>query len=296
MLEFRGVGLYNWPVADADKEVMDAFKLLKDRLADLVQEFDLEPFQGQAMLAGWDILAADSAIRLDANDNGISASFVIEPGDTEIDSLYAQITGFAEMAGLGMDELTPTTSELMGPMGPIGIAHDDDRLWLSMGEGEVVSMDIPQGDLPKGVEPVMAGRIDIGGLLNFFAPDLAEMFADEPGMAMNPMMAFIGPDAPVIEFGIGISDDQMHMTSRMINAGPNSQAMGMSTDVFFEKSDFERVPKDTVRVAAFQIGLSTMMSTIETIMEEADSDEYDQFTKELGVDLIQDILAIWATR
>ncbi len=290
MLEFHCKGLYNWPVSETDEQMMDTVKLLKARLADLVEELDLEPFQGQAMLAGWDVLTAGTAIRLDANDNGVSASMVFEPGDTELDALYAQITGFAEMAGLGMDELSPTTSELMGPMGPIALGHDDELLWLSMGEGERVSMDIEQGDLPKGVTAVMSGRVDIGGLINFFAPDLADMFANDPAMAFNPMMAFLGEDAPIIEFGVGVDDEQMHMTSRMVNAGLNSEALGMSTDVFFEKSDFKRVPKDAVRMAAFQISISTMLDAIEAAMEEAGSDEYAEFSEELGVDLIDEIL------
>ncbi len=290
MLEFHCEGLYSWPVSEADQQMMDTVKLLKARLADLVDELDLEPFQGQAMLAGWDVLTAGTAIRLDANDTGISASMVFEPGDTELDALYAQITGFAEMAGLGLDELTPTTSELMGPMGPVGLGHDDELLWLSMGEGERVSMDIQRGDLPKGVTPLVSGRVDIGGLINFFAPDLADMFANEPAMAYNPMMAFLGEDAPIIEFGVGVDDDQMHMTSRMVNAGLNSEALGMNTDVFFEKSDFKRVPKDAVRMVAFQVSISTMLDAIEAAMEEAGSDEYAEFTEELGVDLIDEIL------
>jgi len=290
MLEFRCVGLYSWPVSDADQQMMDAVKLLRERLVDLAGELDLEPFQGQAMLAGWDVLMSDTALSLDANENGIAASLVFVPGSTSSESLYNQVTGFAGMSGLEMDILTPTSSEMMGPMGPIVLGHDDDRLWVSMGEGEQVSMDIPRGDLPKGVTPLMAGRMDIGGLINFFAPDLADMFANEPAMAYNPMMAFIGPDAPVIEFGVGTSDDQMHMTSRMIDAGKHSEALGMSQDVFFEKSDFKRVPKDAVRLAAFQVSISTMLGAFEMAMEEAGSDEYAEFSEELGVDLIDEIL------
>jgi hypothetical protein len=290
MLEFRCVGLYSWPVSDADQQMMDAVKLLRERLVDLAGELDLEPFQGQAMLAGWDVLMSDTALSLDANENGIAASLVFVPGSTSSESLYNQVTGFAGMSGLEMDILTPTSSEMMGPMGPIVLGHDDDRLWVSMGEGEQVSMDIPRGDLPNGVTPLMAGRMDIGGLINFFVPDLADMFANEPAMAYNPMMAFIGPDAPVIEFGVGTSDDQMHMTSRMIDAGKHSEALGMSQDVFFEKSDFKRVPKDAVRLAAFQVSISTMLGAIEMAMEEAGSDEYAEFSEELGVDLIDEIL------
>ena len=284
MLEFRCVGLYSWPVSDTDEQMMDTVKLLRERLVDLAGELDFEPFQGQAMLAGWDVLMSDTALSLNGDENGIAASLVFAPGSTSSEALYNQVTGFAGMAGLEMDILTPTSSEMMGPMGPIVLGHDDDRIWISMGEGEQVSMDIPRGDLPKGVRPLMSGRMDIGGLINFFAPDLADMVANES------VTAFIGPDAPVIEFGVGADDDQMHMTMRMVNAGLNSEALGMSKDVFFEKSDFKRVPKDAVRVAAFQVGISTMLSGIELAMEEAGSDEYAEFSEELGVDLIDEIL------
>ncbi len=290
MFELHCEGLYNWPVSEIDQEVMDAFMLLKDRLAGLVQELDLEPYQGQAMLAGWDLFTAGTAIRFDANEDGLSASLVFEPGDAQLESLYTQITGFAGMAGLEINELSSTNAQVMGPMGPIGIAFDDDLLWLSMGEGDRVSMDIAHGDLPKGIVPAMSGRMDIGGLVNLFAPDLANTIAQDPAMAFNPMMAFIGPDAPVIEFGVGFGNDQMHMTSRMIDAKLNSQALGMTTGIFFDKNDFKRVPKDAVRVTAIQTSISTVLSMFEAAMEEIGSDEYAEFTEELGVDLIQDIL------
>ncbi|MDF1808382.1 MAG: hypothetical protein P1U42_01670 [Phycisphaerales bacterium] len=290
MLEIHSLGLYDWPVADIDLQLIETIKHLKHRLADLTEELELEPFQGQAMAMGWDLCTSATALRFDSNENGIAASFVFEPGNVELESLYSQMTGFIEISGMEMSELSPSSSEVMGPMGPIGIEHNDNRLWLSMGETDIVPMTIDQGDLPDGLTPVMSGRADIGKMINLFAPDLAEMMENEPAFMMNPVMAFMEPDSPVIEFNVGVDDDQMHMTSRLINAAKNSESLGMSTEVFFEKDDFKRVPMDAVRLVAFQTNISQTLGALQTTMESVGSEEYDEFTRELGVDLLEDVL------
>ena len=143
MLEIHSVGLYERPIVDKDRGVFEALKLLRARLMDFAEELDLEPFQGQGMIAGWDLLTSKTAISLSMNDQGPNASLVFAPGDVSTESLYTQLTGFADMAELGLSELTPTSSEIEGPMGPIGFAYDQTKVWLNMGEGEPASHDIP---------------------------------------------------------------------------------------------------------------------------------------------------------
>ncbi len=290
MLEFRCAGLYGWSVSEKDQRFFDATKLLRDRLMDLAIELDLEPFQGQAMVAGWDLLNSNTALRLEFTENGPSASMVFEPGSNSAESLYIQMTGFADMAELGLSELSPTSSEMMGPAGPIVFAHDDSKVWLSMGDGDVVSMDIPQGDLPAGVTPMMFGHIDIGTMIEMFAPpEFIEEFIGAGESGWNPLAGFLGPDAPVIVFGVGADDHSMHMTSRLIGAKESMAAMGMSDEFVFEANHFGMVPQDTVRLSAFQTNIESTLSMIQMVVEEEAAEEYAEFTQEIGVDLINDL-------
>ena len=298
MFEYHSVGLYGWPTAEKDQRFFDALKIFRSRLMDLAVELDLEPFQGQAMVTGWDLLNSNTALRLEFTENGPSASMVFEPGSGSAESLYVQLTGFADMAELGLSELSPTSSEMMGPMGPIGFAHDDSMVWLSMGDGDVVSMDIPQGDLHDGVTPVMSGQIDIGTMIEMFAPqEFIEEIKDAAGMGMgmNPAMAFLSEDAPLIEFGVGVTDTEMHMASRLIGLGAIDGA-AMTDEFSFEADVFERVPEDTVRLSAFQTNMGDMMGYIEMMMEEIGNDEYAQMSEEIGVDVIADIFGNFGER
>jgi len=107
-------------------------------------------------------------------------------------------------------------------------------------------------------------------------------------MGMSPVMAFLSPDAPVIEFGVGVTDTEMHMSSRLVGIGA-LDAAGMSQDHGFTVDVFERVPNDAVRLTAFQTNMESMFSFLEVMMEEVGSDEYAQMTEEIGVDVINDI-------
>ncbi|MGV6813747.1 MAG: hypothetical protein ACWA5W_01915, partial [Phycisphaerales bacterium] len=290
MLELHSVGFYGRPVAEKDQAMFDTIKMFKARLMDLADELDFEPFQGQAMMTGWDLLTSQTAISLSMNDQGPSASLVFAPGDVSTETLYTQLTGFADMADLGLSELSPTSSEIQGPMGPIGFARDQSKVWFNMGEGNPASLDVPQGDLPAGVTPILSGRIDIGTMIQMFAPpDMLEGFKEEmeatgPLAGLNPVMAFLSPDAPVIEFGVGVNEHEMHMTSRLIGAADQMEALGLSDEFSFHADHFRRVPIDAVRLSAFQTNIGSTLGAIEMLLEENGGDEYAQFSKDLGVD------------
>ena len=302
MLELHSVGLYGRPVAEKDQAMFDTIKMFKARLMDLADELDFEPFQGQAMMTGWDLLTSQTAISLSMNDQGPSVSLVFAPGDVSTESLYTQLTGFADMADLGLSELSPTSSEIQGPIGPIGFAYDQSKVWLNMGEGEPASLDIPQGDLPAGVTPILSGRIDIGTMIQTFAPpDMLEEFQQQleaagPLGGMNPVMAFLSPDAPAIEFGVGVNEHEMHMTTRLIGAADQMEALGLSNEFSFNAEMFRRIPYDTVRLSAFQTNIGSTLEAIEMVLEDVGSDEYAQFSEDLGVDLIDDVLAKFGDR
>jgi len=64
----------------------------------------------------------------------------------------------------------------------------------------------------------------------------------------------------------------------------------MGPDVYFEKNDFRKIPEDAVRVSAIQISIGSLLETIETAIEASGEEEYAQFTDQLGVDLLHDVL------
>ncbi len=173
VLELHSVGLYDWPANEKDRMVTDAFRMLRDRLDDLAGEMDFDPEQAQLMKMGWDLLTARSALRLAPTDDGIDASFVLEPANGSTESIHQQLSSLAMMGGMEFEDQGNGVAQTMGPMGPMNLVFDKDRVWIAMGESEPASLEISGAGLPDGCEPIMSGRVDVNAMLQMFAPGMA---------------------------------------------------------------------------------------------------------------------------
>lgn len=291
LLELHSVGMYDWPENAKDQKVMDAFKLMRDRLGDLAVEMDMDPSQAQMMRLGWDLLTARSALSFTPTEQGFDASFVLMPGEGNTEAMHQQVSALAMMGGMEFVDQGGGLAEAMGPMGPMSLGFDAERLWLAMGEGEPVSLDIPRYGLPEDVTPLISGRADIWGMLQMFAPEVAAQFETQSQMlAGNPAAIFIGPDAPVLEFAAGVDDDQMHMMSRMIGAR-NAMEQSGTVPALFTQADFLQIPRDATRVSAMHTNMQAMLEGIEQGLAATGENPLEEFNREVGIDLMDDVLA-----
>lgn len=292
LLEFHSVGLYDWPANAKDQKVMDAFKLMRDRIGDLVLEMDMDPMQGEMMQMGWDLLTARSSLYFGPDENGMNASFVLTPGNGNPEAMQQQLSGLAMMGGMEFVDQGDQTAEAMGPMGPMTLGYDKNRLWITMGDAEPTQMDIKRYGLPEDVTPLMSGRIDINGMLNMFAPEMVEQMQSSPEMMMgNPLGMFMGPDAAIVEFSAGVDAMQTHMMSRLIGARQAMQQSEMSTPALFGADDLRSVPQDAVRLSAMQTNMGMALQSIEQALAMSGENPLEEINAQLGVDLIDDVLA-----
>lgn len=297
VLELHSVGLYDWPGNEKDEAFMDAFKLLRERMGDLVAELDMEPMQGEMMRLGWDLLTARSSLYIASSDQGLDASFVLAPGNGSTEAMHQQLSGLAMMGGFEFTDQGNGISETMGPMGPMTLGFDEQRLWLAMGESKPASLDVPRYTLPRGVEPIMSGRVDVNGLIEMFAPGMGEeLEAQAAMMAGNPMGMFVGENAVIVEFAAGVDAKQMHLVSRLIGARQAMQLDGEQL-ALFTGADFAHVPVDAVRLSAFQTNIGAALGGIEEAMEMSGGDDtIDEINEELGIDIINDLIANFGDR
>ncbi|MCA9277149.1 MAG: hypothetical protein KDA29_14100 [Phycisphaerales bacterium] len=296
VLELHSVGLYDWPGNEKDEAFMDAFKLLRERMGDLVAELDMEPMQGEMMRLGWDLLTARSSLYIASSDQGLDASFVLAPGNGSTEAMHQQLSGLAMMGGFEFADQGNGISEAMGPMGPMTLGFDEQRLWLAMGESKPASLEIQRYALPKGVAPIMSGRVDINGLIEMFAPGMgAELEAQAGMMPGNPMGMFVGENAVIVEFAAGVDTKQMHVVSRLVGARQAMQLDGDQTNMFTQ-ADFAHVPVDAVRVSAFQTNISATLEGLEQAMMMSGDPTLEEINEELGFDIVNDMLANFGER
>lgn len=293
ILELAGEGLHSWPASAKDRKVVKAVQALRERLGSLATELDLDPQQAELMQLGWDLLTSKVALRVTPGDQGVDALLVFEPGQGTSEAMYKDLTGLAGEAGFEFETDTGDSVSMMGPIGPMALSHDRQRLWVSMGQAASAGdIKIPSRDLPKGVRAVMSGRADVNALMEMFAPDVVEMIESQPELlAGNPMTLFVGPNASPVEFAVGVGNGQMHMTTRLIGASDAMRAIGTDPDSVFTRDDFRAVPIDAVRMRALQTNISAMLATIEQAAEASGENPLGEINEQLGVDLVDDVLA-----
>ncbi len=292
LLEYHSVGMYNWPANAKDQKMMDAVKLLRDRIGDLAFELDMDPMQGEMMLMGWDMLTAQSSLSLSPSENGFDASLVFAPANGNTESMQQQLSGLAMMGGMEFVDQGDQTAEAMGPVGPMTLGYNEDRIWISMGDSEPSKMQIQRYGLPDAVTPLMSGRVDINGLMNLFAPEMAEQMRESSELvAGNPMAMFFGPNAATVEFSAGVDDVQMHVMTRVIDARQAMEQSDIGSPALFSAEDLRRVPQDAVRVAALQTNMGSTLMAIEQVLAMSGENPMQDINDQLGVDLINDVLA-----
>ena len=292
VLEIHSIGLYEWPEVRKDKRVVETKRLLRSRIPQLALEFDMDPSQGEAMQLGWDLLTSKMSIRMLPTDQGMGASMVFEPGVGVPGEMFEHLGWLAEQSGFQMGEVTRDSMQMMGPMGDMELAFDDQRLWLRTTDAELQSLDIPMRDLPAGAVALASGRIDVNGLVELFAPGtLEEMEESSDVFAGSPIFMFVGPNASPVEFAMGTEGGRMHLTSRLIGAAQGMREMGASPESVFTAEDFRAVPVDAVRVSATQTNVGGLLKLVEQASASSMDDPFEEINRELGIDIIDDLVA-----
>lgn len=292
MLELHSVGLYDWPENAKDAKVVSAFKLLRDRIGDLADELDMDPEQAQMMEMGWDLLTARSALRLAPTEDGMDASFVLAPEHGNLESMQQQLGMLAMMGGMEFEDQGNGIAQAMGPVGPMNLGFDDDRIWLALGDSQPAALEVSSKGLPAGSTPIMSGRVNINAMIQMFAPEFAIELEQQSDMFLGSGAAmFIGPDAAVLEFGVGVDDASMHMVSRMIGARASMEAMGNSDETLITREDLSVIPMDAVQLSVMPTNIRGTLEGLQAAFEmSSEENPLEEIEEEIGVDIMNDVL------
>lgn len=293
LLEIHSEGLETWPVAPKDEGLFAALRAAGDRLDELPGELNLEPMQGELMALAWDIISAKRAMRLQTSDAapGIAASIVIDPSQTSSGQLLATLRGMVLESGLPVENGEGNTMLVGTPAGVVEARSGANAVTLSLGEGETVGLDVPAGDLPDGVRPLLGGRFNTGRLLSTFNPRAGEQLAELAGMpGSGAMMMWMTPESPEVQFSVGVDQGRMHFTSRLVGAVEAMRAAGQDPEVVFRKEDLRRVPQDTVRLITTPLDLTQVADIFEAAAAQSGQDIFAQADAMLGVNVSEDVL------
>jgi len=294
-LEARGTapmtnesGLVLWSAgADAlladprDAGLRRAFGTLDDRLLDLA---DPDPSARSAISLVLSALAGPISLRVDATQNGMPPV----RGQVELGARDA-----AHAATLEREIATLLTQAgvegMQTPMGPLEHAVADDRVVLSIGGMQTEELGLGSLDLPAGVDPTLALKLD----LSKFWPMVQMMLAGEPEAA--PMLAMlegtgmVGDDAMAMTFAFGAKDGVGHMALRMTDYVPATERMGALERAPITAAELGLIPTDAVSAAINQSDPSAALGMLELMREPMGGDPMEMIHQMTGVHLKRDV-------
>ncbi len=291
MLEFHFAGLDACATSPKDAGAMSAIRMLGDRLADLEQELDMRPEEGELMRLAWDALTGAMSLRVQTSEGEVPIAVALStrPMDEGAGALRDRIIHMAQMSGLPMEE-DDTGGALFGtPMGPasLQVVGDGDAAMTSLtfGDTEPAPLDIPGYGLPAGATPVMSFRADLSMISGMLMPFI-EM--EDPRLAETiNATGWVGPDAPTIEAASGYTDDASLFIARVRNARAAMAASGVDPEVTFLPAHLRAVPGDAVRVVAFPFTFESMLASLDAA---GGAEAVEEVSRELGVDVRAQII------
>jgi hypothetical protein len=173
----------------------------------------------------------------------------------------------------------------------MNLGFDDDRLWLALGDSQPASLDVSGKGLPAGTTPIMSGRVDINAMIQMFAPEVAMELEQQSELFLGSGAAmFVGPNASVLEFGMGVDDRFMHMFSRMISARAAMEAMG-NADQPITRDDLRVIPMDAVQVSVMPTNIRGTLEGLQMALEmSGEENPLEALEAEIGVDIMNDVL------
>ncbi|MHC4218195.1 MAG: hypothetical protein ACYSU7_07020 [Planctomycetota bacterium] len=298
-------GLEKLLVDDKDQGLLEALRLLDNRLVELPAELDRGDIPVPMIQLALDLLGSPFLIQAGAIDNAEAGNFApfhaqIALEEPKFGPAFAdradQILGMMGQ-GLGQPVQNRPGVRVMdldevqlfyGPTGP-GV------FTLALNRITEVPQPAPNPGLPAGVEPVMAFAFDGPAAQPFFQMMLDQM-GPERKMVREQLELYglLGPEASSFAVAVGHGDDRAHGAWRYTNYVPMARRWHALVEGPITRRDLAMVPVDATfaEVGRYDIsGLGEMLRQWVPAMEEMElEDPFGLFAQHTGVDLERDLL------
>jgi len=303
VLVLYSAGCEGLPTDPRDAHLRAALELLDERLRELANEVG-EDFPLPIVELACDLLRAPASLRLDLDESGdwtegppLAAQLTVRGTGAEIDSFQRRVRVLLETWLPGPREPVegnPGLERMQTEAGRAFVGRQGDAFVASLGEPVTSALGLGSMDLPRGVEPAFALKLDTAKLRGPI-----EMF-----------LGFAGEDAALIrrqlrQFGIleeepmaihaawGRGKDRTYVATRYVNYVQVMRAQGSLVLEPIPASDLALFPADATIAVATRYDPSSILGAMRNAQELEGPDAPDPIAvlRDLcGIDLGADLL------
>jgi len=293
-------GVDAWLVDPKDAGLRHALRQLDSRLMELPEELEDPEFPAESITLAAESLMGPMSLGIAPATGDAAAQMPVSvmmqfraPSADEARVRAEQLTQLLmelEVPSLGVDEAFHGLAVV--PLGPFdvhhGVARDGraDTLLVAANGLDLKEVDLGSLDLPAGVAPVAAFKLDYGALT-----ELIETFA---GPEAAEGLASMGLDQLTIQGGMGQGEDRAFGSMRTLGWVPMARENGSLPNGSIERRALEVVPQDATVAMVGRTSFDSMLDGIRQAAAmqpamEGGEDPVAMVGDMLGIDLERDL-------
>ena len=264
-LVLYSAGVDAWFADPKDARLRAALDLVDERVAELPAELDEPELPADAILLALEMFASPMSLRAKVVENPaapVQAQWTVESDSPErardVAARFSALLAEHGVPSLGKNEAHAGMQTL--PLGPFNAYHGvlgerrPSSFAVALGEVELEELDLGTLDLPAGVRPFLAWKVDYGQYAKALAMVVGSMMP--PGAAegggtpatVNPFSA-LGLADTVVTGGVGHGKDRMYGAMRTLNYVPAARASDLLASGPLAEREIAIVPSDATRAA-----------------------------------------------
>jgi hypothetical protein len=289
---------------ERDAALEEALSLLDDRLLELPEELGEGDFPAPMVELVLDMLASPMSLRVDLEDDidwsdgpPVHAQLTLEGEPEMVSSIASRFHAYLGMAVPLAQDAVPGEEKLRSSVTPAGTTYfgeTDGRFVVSLGEPKRDELGLGSLDLPRGVEPEFALKMDLTKVM----PPLMAYLAMS-GDAMGPLAAQLSlmglsAETPLsFTMATGHGTDRAYFASRTKNYAQLLEAQGQQPLEPLTQADLEAIPSDATYASLVKFDWGYMLQMLDRLQEqmgEEDVPNLRAMAKQLvGIDLEEDL-------
>jgi hypothetical protein len=303
MLVVNSAGLEKLLVDTKDAGLLEALRLVDDRVLDLPGELD-QPFPAPAIRLAFDLLTGPLVLQTGMNPGAAEGGLpfyaqVAFSGRTAAEATEAarNLAGVLQMMTGMPAQAVPGRAGVSALEMPNGMTvyHGSERSGeFAVGVNRLLAPAArPASGLPKGVEPIVTVRLDAAA-----AQPLVEMILMQFGPGSQQirdqlvLYNLVGPEASSFTAAIGQGADRCHAWWKYSNYGRVAQQTPVIAREPLAERDMAMIPEDAVWAVVARMRVGRLLDSFrQSLGAEVVDAALQEATAELGFDPERDLLA-----
>jgi len=293
-------GIDAWFVDEKDQRLLEALRLLDDRLLELPSElpdFDLPPEVLEMFLR---LLSGPASLTV-----GVSAGEVpgmplplagelrlTQGGPAQAQELAGQVADFLEEMGAPLGAANAHGDWPLPTPVPLWLGEEGSDVLLRLGLAEGVPATDQSHLLPQGARPAFTGSADYGALIDL----LVDFVGDDPEVEqMTDVLSAFGLEELEYEWAMGSDGGRTHLVVDMKGWAATATEAGLVASTELSPSMVAAVPEDATWAWCFSMDLGGMAEAYRgmgaILSEDPDFDLYALVEEYTGMDVERDLIA-----